>query len=381
MIYDFDRLPDRRDSESIKWHKYGEDVLPMWVADMDFISPQPVIQALEERVSHGVFGYPDELPQLRQVLVERLAQRYKWQVAGNEILFMPGVVPGLNLACSMYAVPGGEVVVQTPVYPPFLEAPGNGGMRCRQALLDQRQDSRYSIDWEAFEGAINARTQLFILCNPHNPVGRVFRQDELERMAEICLNHGVAICSDEIHCDLLYSGQQHIPLASLDRDIAQNTITFMAPSKTFNLAGLKFSFAIIQNRELRRKFRRYQEGVAKWANLMGRIAALAAYRDGQEWLDQVLAYLEGNRDWAVHFVQEELPGITAAVPEGTYLAWLDCRQSGIQGNPYEYFLERARVALNDGETFGTGGEGFVRLNFGCPRSMLVEALERMKAAL
>jgi cystathionine beta-lyase len=222
---------------------------------------------------------------------------------------------------------------------------------------------------------------VFVLCNPHNPVGRVFRKDELERMAEICLRKGVVICSDEIHCDLLFSGQRHIPIASLDAEIGQNTVTLMAPTKTFNIAGLQCSFAIVQNQELRNKLEHSMKGLVMWVNLMGLTATLAAYRDGQEWLEQVLHYLEGNRDYLYDFVRDHLPMLQIVKPEGTYLGWLDCRNSAIQGNPYEFFLKEARVALNDGTTFGKGGEGFVRLNFACTWVVLSQALERMKAAL
>jgi cystathionine beta-lyase len=221
---------------------------------------------------------------------------------------------------------------------------------------------------------------MFLLCNPHNPVGRVYRHDELERLAEICLSHNVIICADEIHGDLIYRGQQHVPIAALDPEIAQHTITLTSPSKTFNLAGLQCSIAIIQNAELRRRYLEAKHGLVAWVNLMGLIAAQAAYREGQAWLDQLLIYLEANRDALHDFVRDELSGIHMAKPEGTYLAWLDCREA-IDGNPYEFFLREARVALGDGASFGRGGGGFVRLNFGCPRATLMEALTRMKRAL
>jgi cystathionine beta-lyase len=247
--------------------------------------------------------------------------------------------------------------------------------------LSLHPDGSYSIDRAAFEEAITDQTRLFLLCNPHNPVGRVFRRDELERMAEICLQRGILICSDEIHADLVFRGHQHIPIASLSPDVAQKTITLIAPSKTFNIAGLECSVAIIPNDKLRRRFVHAQRGVVSWINVLGWVAAEAAYRHGQAWLEQLLLYLEANRDTLYDFVQSELRGVKMARPEGTYLAWLDCRAAGIQGNPHEFFLQKARVAVNDGKTFGRGGEGFVRLNYGCPRSMLKEALERMKEAL
>jgi cystathionine beta-lyase len=223
--------------------------------------------------------------------------------------------------------------------------------------------------------------RLFILCNPHNPVGRVFQRQELERMAEICLRHDMVICSDEIHCDLVFPGNRHVPMASLAPEIADQTITLMAPSKTFNIPGLKCSVAIVQNPELRKKLKRTHTGLVHGVNVMGYTAALAAYRDGQAWLDEVLRYMEANLDFLLQYVEAHLPGITMSRPEGTYLAWLRCHEAGIPGNPHEFFLKQARVAVNDGAVFGRGGEGFVRLNFGCPRSMLTEALDKMKEAL
>jgi cysteine-S-conjugate beta-lyase len=388
MKYNFDVLHERRRTDSIKWRYYNEDVLPMWVADMDFLSPEPVIRALRERAEHGIFGYPEgtsgdprELWDLREVIIDRLSSLYRWKVQPEELVILPGVARGFNLACHAMAEPGGRVVVETPVYPPFLQAPGNAGLDLVQVELQSNHNGVYQIDWDAFEQAISAGPRLFLLCNPHNPVGRVFRQDELERMAAICLREGVVICSDEIHCDLLFSGNRHIPLASLDPQISQSTITLMAPTKTFNLAGLEFSVCIIQNPELRRKMRQAQKGLVGWVNIMGLTAALAAYRDGQEWLDQVLIYLETNRDYLFDFVREEMPQIDMVKPEGTYLAWLDCRKAGLEENPYKHFLQNARVATVDGAAFGDGGEGFVRLNFGCPRFILESGLTKMRDSL
>jgi cystathionine beta-lyase len=381
MDYDFDQLPERQATECVKWHKFPEDVLPMWVADMDFTSPEPVIQALRERVDHGVFGYPQESPELRQVIIQRLSELYDWEVTPEEIILLPGVIEGFNLACQARATPGGGVLQQLPVYPPFLCAPGNAGMELQEAELVRDEHGAYAIDWEVYEEAIDERTQVFMLCNPHNPVGRVFHREELERMAEICLSRGVVICSDEIHCDLVYSENTHIPIATLDPEVAQNTITLMAPSKTYNLPGLQASFAVIQNADLRERFCKERKDLVPWVNVMGLVAMQAAYQDGQDWYEQLMVYLEGNRDYAYQYVQEKLPGISMAKPEGTYLAWLDCRETGIPENPCEYFIEKGRVGLNDGKTFGSGGEGFVRLNFACPRAVLGEGLARMKQAL
>lgn len=398
MHYDFDHCPDRRQTDSIKWRAYDEDVLPLWVADMDFVSPEPVIRALAERVQHGVFGYPTSTVPgekgaagLRAAVAGWLERRHHWRVDPSAIVFLPGVITGFNLAGHMQARAGaGEpgpaaarqaVLIQTPVYPPFLGAARQAGMERQEMELTRLPDGSYTIDMAAFDAAITPETRLFILCNPHNPVGRVFRRDELLQMAEICLRHGVTICSDEIHADLVFPGHPHLPLASLDEEIAQHTITLMAPSKTFNLAGLECSFAVIPNPELRARYLASGKGLLGWVNLMGATAAEAAYCEGDDWLDQLLVYLACNRDFLVDFVRRELPGVTMHSPEGTYLAWLDCRAAGLGSNPAEFFLQQARVALNDGATFGRGGEGFVRLNFGCPQATLAEALVRMRRAL
>lgn len=381
MTYDFDRRIDRHHSESVKWHYYHEDVLPMWVADMDFMSPEPVIRALRERVEHGVFGYGMDPPELGEVIVDRLQRLYGWQVSPKALVFLPGVVTGFNLICHAVPSPGDGVLIQTPVYYPILHAPAGAGLTNDEMELTRRSDGHYEIDFDVFEKTITDRTRLFVLCNPHNPVGRVFRREELERMAEICLRHNVVICSDEIHCDLVFQGNRHVPIASLAPEIADQTITLMAPSKTFNIPGLKCSVAIVQNPKLRKKLKRTHPGLVHGANIMGYTAALAAYRDGQPWLDEVLRYLEANLDFLLQYVEAHLPGISMSKPEGTYLAWLGCHEAGIPGNPHKFFLKQARVAVSDGAIFGRGGEGFVRLNFGCPRSMLTEALDKMKEAL
>jgi cystathionine beta-lyase len=379
MTYDLDRVIDRRHSDSTKWHVYGPDVLPLWTADMDFRAPEPVVTALRERVEHGVFGYCYEPSELREVIVERLARLYGWRVAPEAIVFETGVLVGFQHVCRVAATAEDGVLVQPPVYPPIFGAPRHNGSIHQEAPLVMRADGRWEIDFDAFEAAATDRTRVFILCNPHNPVGRVFSRADLERLATICLRRDILVCSDEIHCDLLYEGHRHVPIASLDPEVARRSVTLMAPSKTFNVPGLRCSFAIIPDAALRRRLG--GDGDFSEINIMGLVAALAAYRDGQDWLDQVLAYLQANRDVVVDYVRRELPGIEIVTPEATYLAWMDCRRSGISGSPQEFFLEHARVALHDGAWFGTRGDGFVRLNFGCPRSTLVEALGRMKVAL
>jgi len=356
-------------------------VLPMWVADMDFLSPEPVVRALHERVEHGMFGYCRMSPELPEVVVERLQRLYGWEVSPEDLMFLPGVVVGFNLAWHAVTSPGDGVLLQTPIYFPMLRGPDNAGLVNDEMQLTRQPDGRYVIDFDAFEGAITDRTRLFLLCNPHNPVGRVYHREELERMAEICLRHDLVICSDEIHCDLVFQPNEHIPIASLDREVADRTITLIAPSKTFNIPGLKCSVAVVTNPQLREQLVAARKGLVGGINIMGYTAALAAYRDGHAWLEEVLRYLEANLDCLVHCVEAHLPGIRMHRPEGTFLAWLSCHEAAIPGNPQEFFLEQARVAMNDGATFGQGGEGFVRLNFACPRSTLAEALDRMKEAL
>jgi cystathionine beta-lyase len=384
--YDFDALPNRRATNSGKWRTHPEDVLPMFVADMDFVSPEPVRRALHDFVAGGVYGYPrfdghmSDSPALREIVVERLKRLHGWRVGPEALVFVPGVVTSFNLAAATLAAPGGEVVVQTPIYPPMLETAGHAGMARRDAGLARGAGGRYEVDWDVFEAAFSPATRMFLLCNPHNPTGRMFARDELERMAEVCLRREVTICADEIHAELVYPGRAHVPIASLAPEIEQRTITLIAPSKTFNLAGLQCSIAIIPNADLRNAYVQARRGLVTWVNVMGLIAAEAAYRDGDEWLAQLLAYLAGNRDFVTQYVSAELPGVRVAPPEATYLAWLDCRGTG-RPQPCQCILEVGRVACNDGAEFGPGGEGFVRLNFGCPRSMLAQALARMKAAL
>ncbi len=377
----FDRIIDRRNSDSIKWNLYDDDVLPMWVADMDFAAPVPVIQALKERVEHGVFGYAGDPKELRKVIVSRFDELYQWAIKPDDIVFTPGVVVGFNIAGHSVAVPEGEVLIQPPVYPPFFKTAGFAGMKTAENPLIQNEDGSYGINFGDFEEKVNKKTRMFLLCNPHNPVGRVFHRDELERMAEICLRNNVLICSDEIHGDLVFQGNRHIPLGSLNPEIADRTITLMAPSKTFNIAGLDCSFAVIPNKEIRENYISAMKGITGNTNMLGISAALAAYQNGTPWLEDLMIYLKENRDYLKTTLDREIPEIKMTVPEGTYLAWLDCRNAGLPDTPYDFFLRKAKVAFNSGESFGTGGKGFVRLNFGCTRATLNEVLDRMKKAL
>jgi cysteine-S-conjugate beta-lyase len=377
----FDTLIDRRGTDSVKWDIYPEDVLPMWVADMDFASPPAVIRALRERASHGVFGYSRPSPRLPELIVERLGALHDWHVAPEAIVFVPGIVNGFNVATRAFVEADEAVMIQTPVYTHILHVADDVGVRGQAMTLTCGSDGRYRIEFEHFEQTITDRTRMFLLCNPHNPVGRVFTRHELTRMAEICLRHDLVICSDEIHCDLIFSGHQHIPIASLDPEVEARTITLMAPSKTFNIAGLDCGFAVIPDADLRRRYNQGRGALVGTPNLLGYTAAEAAYAEGQPWLTALMRYLEGNRDVIAGTLAQTMPQLKMSPMEGTYLAWIDCRGVDLSQSAASFFLERGRVAFNEGATFGPGGEGFVRLNFGCPRAHLLEGLERMRKAL
>jgi len=377
---DFEEIIDRRGTESAKWQYYDQDVLPMWVADLDFKSPEPVIEALHNRVEHGIFGYGMPPEGLKPAIIQHLQDYFSWTVQPEEIEFVCGVVTGFTHAIYALTEPGDKILIQTPIYPPILEAPEATGRECVHNPLIRNENGKYEIDFEDFERKAASGAKMFILCNPHNPVGRVFTREELTKMAQICLKYGLWICSDEIHADLIFSDHQHVPIANLSPEIAERTVTYFAPSKTFNIAGLSTSVYVAQNPELKKRLCETMPMLLGHPNILGLHAAQAAYQSGRPWLRELLVYLESNRDYLADFVTHELPGVEMGVPEGTFLGWLDCRALGLE-SPHTFFLEEARVGLNDGETFGEIGRGFVRLNFGCPRALLTEGLTRMQTAL
>ena len=378
--YNFDRQINRRDTNSIKWDLYGKDVLPLWVADMDFAVSPKIVAALENRIAHPVFGYagPDE--QLLEAIREWVYRQHGWQITTEQIMLMPGVVTGINWMAHTFKEAQSGLLIQTPVYPPFFKAAANSGMQLIESPLI-RGDSQYEVDFDDFEQKVSQGAKVFVLCNPHNPVGRVYSREELEKIGEICLRHNALICSDEIHCDLVYSGNRHIPIASLSEELAQNTVTLMAASKTFNIPGLHFSFAVVSNPKLRERMEAAGAGIIGHPSVLANEAAKAAFTACDDWLEELLAYLESNRDYVLEYLAQHLPEINVFAPQGTYLAWLDCRKLDLQPDPYTFFLENAGVALNDGRTFGINGEGFVRLNFGCQRATLEKALDLMSAAV
>ncbi|MBU5611883.1 MalY/PatB family protein [Geomonas azotofigens] len=374
--FDFDEIIDRRGTASEKWDKYGNrDIIPLWVADMDFRSPPAIVKALHERVEHGVFGYTAPPPGLAQAVIDSLQAEFGWQVRPEWITWLPGLVTGLNVSCRAVGEPGDDVITFTPVYPPFMSAPPLSGRNVINVPLVCKS-GRWGLDLEALEAAVTPRTRQLLLCSPHNPVGRVWSREELAALDGFAARHDLVICSDEIHAGLvLEPGVRHIPIAALSPETSRRTITLMAPSKTYNVPGLGCSFAIISDDTLRRAFRKAMGRIVPHVNLLGYTAAEAAYRDGEEWRQDLLEYLRGNRD----LVEKEVTGMGLSVArvEATYLSWIDMRQTGIE-DPVRFF-EDAGVGLSGGSDFGLAG--YVRLNFGCRRELLREALRRMKVAL
>lgn len=381
MTFDFDTVPERLGTDSQKWQKYaGRDILPLWVADMDFKSPPAVIEALHRRVDHGIFGYARPVPSTVEAIVNALQQRYNWTIDPAWLVWLPGLVVGLNITAQAFATAGDEVLTLTPVYPPFMSAPKNSA-RTSVTVPFALRSGRWEIDWEALERAVTPRTKLFYLCNPHNPLARVWRREELARLGEFCVRHDLILCSDEIHCDLILDpALPHIPTGTLGAEIAKRTVTLMAPSKTYNVPGLGTSLAIIPDAALRARFVRATAGVVAEVTALGFTACEAAYRDSEPWRQALLAYLRGNRDFLLDLIARELPGVKVEAPiEATYLAWLNV--SALQlPDPIAHF-EAHGVGLSDGAFFGATKGTHVRLNFGCPRATLAEALRRMKAAL
>ena len=377
MAFDFDRVLDRRKIDSLKWARYRDrDVISMWVADMDFQAPRPILEALHGRVEHGVFGYAVPPKELTRLVVARMERMYAWKIEPSWIVWLPGLAPALNVVCRAHVQDGDEVVTFTPIYPPFLAAPPASRKNLRTIPL-QRQENLYTFDVERFERELSPRSGILLLCNPHNPIGRRYERDELERIADICIAHDVIICSDEIHCDLILDGGPHVPTATLGPEVAARTITLMAPSKTFNIPGLNCAFAVIENAELRAKFKKAREGIVPGTNALGFAACLAAYRDCEPWRLALLDYLRDNKNLVHRFINEQVPGLSMDDVQATYLAWIDARELNLP-DPASFF-EQSGVALYDGRQFD--GDGFVRLNFGCPRATLTAALNRLQNAV
>lgn len=372
----FDALIDRRHSSSLKWDRYqGRDILPLWVADMDFPSPPPVVEALRQRVEHGIFGYTLAPASLVEAVQAHVQHHYGWSIEPEWLVWMPGLVSGLNAVCRAVGETGDAVLTCTPIYPPFLSAPQLMGRQTLAVPLVQ-DGSRWRMDITAMARAITPATKLLLLCNPHNPVGRVWNREELVAVAELVERHDLIVCSDEIHADLILdTDKQHLPLAMLSPELSRRTITLQAPSKTYNIPGLGCSYAVVSDAGLRRRLTQAMEGIVPHVNLMGYVAAEAAYRHGEPWRLALMDYLRGNHALVQQAI--ETMGLAMSPVEATYLAWIDVRGRGIE-HPQRFF-EAAGVGLSGGRSFGL--PGFVRLNFGCPESILAEALARMHTAL
>lgn len=379
MTFDFETPVDRAASDSRKWRKYaGTDIIPLWVADMDFRCPPVVLEALHRRVEHGVFGYGMAVESVTEAVVAYCARRYQWTVSPEWIVWLPGLVTGLNVAAGAVGEPGDAILVPTPIYPPFLGAPRNLGRETVRVPLAVRADGRYEFDLAALERAVTPRTRQLSLCSPHNPVSRAFTREELQAVAAFALRHDLIITSDEIHCDLILDDRPHVPFAALAPEVAERTITLMAPSKTYNIPGLGCSFAIIAAPSLRAAFRRAINGLVPEINVLGYPACEAAFRAGEPWRQALLATLRGNRDLIAETVARHLPAVKLTPCDATYLAWLDVSALGLK-EPGKFF-EQHGLGLADGAQYGAEPGRFVRLNFGCPRALLAEALRRLRAA-
>ncbi len=373
---DFDDPVRRRGSGSLKWERYPADVLPFWVADMDFRSPPPVVDALRARAGHGVFGYSVVPDSLVQAIVAHLEKRYRWRIAPESLVWLPSLVTGITLACAAAGEPGDEVMTITPVYPPFLTAP----LAASRRLITVQaacENGRWRLPLAAMEKAVTRNTRVLLFCHPHNPLGRAWEAHELAAIVDFCRRHQILLCSDEVHCDLLLDLPVHAPSAVLADDAGSSVITLMSPSKTYNLPGLNFAFAVITDPALRKRFQNAGKGLLPYPGCFALAAAEAAYRDGDVWLRELLDYLRGNRDMVEQFVATSLPNVGMSHVEATYLAWLDVGRVPA-ADPMQACLD-AGVAPSPGAAFGD--PSFLRFNFACPRPMLKEGLRRLAAAL
>jgi len=390
MKYNFDEIIDRRNTDSVKWgynfieNEYGDkDLLPLWIADMDFVCAKPILEALEKRVMHGIFGYSQAGEAFYKAVIDWNKKRHGLEVDRDWIVFVPGIVPAIKYAIETFTEAGDKIVVQNPVFEPFSRAIKNGGCEVVHNRL-KCDDGFYTMDYDDLrEKTRDPKVKLMILCSPHNPVGRVWNKEELEKAGAICLENGVIMLVDEIHSDIIMKGYRHVPFVGVAEEIAQNAIVCVSPSKTFNLAGMQAGNLIIKNETLRVA---YQEMLDKnsvgWTNPFAITSLIAAYSEGEEWFSQVMDYLEGNVDFMESFINERMPEVGFRRPQGTYLAWLDfARFVKTNGELEDLMRKGAGVALDEGHLFGPGGEGFVRVNFACPRLVLEECLVRMERAI
>ncbi len=382
MSFDDVDIRRLRKTRGEKWQHYPDDVLPLWVADMDFPVAEPIRELLRETLENSDVGYPlhPRLEGLPTIFATRVKERFGWELDPARVAVITDVVQGMYVALSTLTSEGAGTVVQTPVYPPFLSCVSHLDRRMvtNELVVD---DSGYTIDFESLRACIDADTEALMFCNPQNPTGRVFRRQELEQLAELAIEADLVIISDEIHADLVFAPHQHVPLATLGPEVEARTVTLSSATKAFNIAGLRCSVAAFGSADLQERFGSLSRHILGGLGSLGTSAAELAWTRCQPWLDDVLHYVSGNLDLLEQFLAAELPEVRYSRPEGTYLAWLDCRELGLPHEPYEFFLEEARVALSRGASFGQGGEGCVRLNFATSKSLLTEALERMAKAV
>lgn len=386
MSFDFDQRIDRYNTASVKWdgveRMFGaKDLIPMWVADMDFMLPHTIMDAMKKRVDHGMFGYTLKTDAYCEAVIGWMKRRYSWDIKKEWIYHSPGVVSALSFIVHSFTKPGDKVVIQPPVYYPFKEVVDANGCELVYNPL-KWEDGTYKMDLEDLRRKIQG-VKVIILSNPHNPVGRVWRKDELEALGRLCIDHNVLVVSDEIHADLLFPGYKHIPFASISEEFAQHSIVCTAASKTFNIAGLKNSNIIIPNPEIAKQ---YEATIKKFhvvgANIFGALATEIAYTQGELWLEELLAYLHQNLIFLTEYIEKNIKELTVIQPEGTYLIWIDCKKLGMEPKQLEQFMRReAKVAIDDGYIFGPGGEGFIRINIACPRFILAEGLKQIEQAV
>ena len=388
MDYDFDKPVDRRGTGALKYdalqERYGRaDLLPLWVADMDFETPTFITEALRRRIDHPLFGYTVEPQEYRQAIIDWTAARHGWQVEQEWLCYIPGIVRGIGMAVNVFVGRDEKVIIQPPVYHPFRLTPEGNGRQVVCNPLRRNDDGSYSMDFENLAAVADRKCRMLLLSNPHNPAGIVWDRETLVRLAEFCSQRGIIVLSDEIHCDLALWGNRHIPFASVSPEAAACSITFGAPSKTFNIAGIVSSYAIVPDAELRRRFFGWlQANELNEPSLFAPIATIAAFREGEPWRQAMLRYVERNVDTVIDYCARHLPAIKPLRPQASFLVWLDCRDLGLGHDALvDLFVNRARLALNDGAMFGPGGEGFMRMNVALPRTILLEALTRLRQAV
>lgn len=387
MKFDFNQQIERFCTSSYKWDQsknlFGtEDILPMWVADMDFMSSPAVVDALINRAAHGIYGYTIMPDSYYISIIDWLKRRHGWIINKEWITHSPGVVTALSILVSCLTSPGDKVIIQSPVYPPFYDVviQRNRKLVTNNLILE---DNRYTMDLKDLEDKIDSSVKLLLLCNPHNPVGRVWDKEELERLGKICAKHNIIVISDEIHCDLIYEGNKHTPFASISEEFKMNSITCISTSKSFNLAGLKTCNLIIENSYIKELYEKKLKMLSLHSeSFFGITAVEAAYNHGEEWLNQLLIYLEGNLNFLLDYFEKNINGVKVIKPQGTYLVWLDFRELGMNKENIENWMyQKAKLALNEGSMFGENGEGFLRMNIACPRGNLEEGLSRIRKAL